>query len=198
MIPCTCVAIALIDVNWFSILSDFYQTLKKRVDDYFKNAKIVSNCMFYRFYNFAYHNEPQDPKIDYWMFLRYAVFLLLSTSCWLAGVSCFYHSQECYHFKSGCRWGTIAVCLPSLHLVLDGVFSQPWLPCHVPMMQGMVCIYVLEYSMRPFYSTFWFVVILQLPISRGCGNWWEVSTISIMVPLCTSGSIRWAIIKMQW
>ena len=29
----------------------------------------------------------KDPKVDYWMFLRYMVFLTTATSFWLGGVS---------------------------------------------------------------------------------------------------------------
>eukprot|EP00731_Ephydatia_muelleri_P023135 Em0015g718a len=47
--------------------SEFYRTVKKRVEDYFKDAKI-------------------DPKVDYWMFLRYIVFLSVAMSCWLGGI----------------------------------------------------------------------------------------------------------------
>eukprot|EP00731_Ephydatia_muelleri_P000259 Em0001g259a len=47
--------------------SKFYQTVKKRVDDYFKSANI-------------------DPKIDYWMFLRYAVFMVVAISFWVGGI----------------------------------------------------------------------------------------------------------------
>ena len=131
--------------------SKFYQTVKKRVDDYFKSAKIVRSCAHHHcsthYINYFTFSGSQDPKFDYWMFLRYAVFLLSATSCWLGGVSYFNHSQwsQCNYVPYGCRLCFRAVCLLFLHLVLDGDFFLQWLLCHVPMMQGKAgCMYSLH------------------------------------------------------
>ena len=61
--------------------------LKSRVDNYFKENNIVSAhskleiLMVYRFY------DTQDPKIDYWMFLRYIVLFIVANLGWFGVVS---------------------------------------------------------------------------------------------------------------
>ena len=66
-------------------LSLFHKTLRERVDKYFKDNNIVSlsplDSLSFSFHIFCI--SPQDPKISYWMFLRYFVFFVTANLFWL-------------------------------------------------------------------------------------------------------------------
>jgi hypothetical protein len=67
---------------------NFYRVLKSRVENYFKENNIVSvhrNFMMVPFICIT-HYDTQDPKIDYWMFLRYVVLFILANLGWFGMV----------------------------------------------------------------------------------------------------------------
>ena len=77
---------------------NFYRVLKSRVDNYFKENNIVSvhRIMYVITINMQVRNLPwsidsdtQDPKIDYWMFLRYIVLFIIANLGWFGVVSPF-------------------------------------------------------------------------------------------------------------
>ena len=69
----------------------FYRVLKSRVENYFKENNIVSPQAYIGFESpwYAYYTDcdTQDPKIDYWMFLRYVVLFIIANLGWF-GVVC--------------------------------------------------------------------------------------------------------------
>ena len=83
----------LLELSYFR---KFYRVLKSRVENYFKENNIVSDITI------VIHDHPapgiilvlllhinlmQDPKIDYWMFLRYIVLFILANLGWFGVVS---------------------------------------------------------------------------------------------------------------
>lgn len=76
--------------------SEFYEVLKRRVSKYFKDNNIVSLNIHHVIIMWLtwLHPPLQDPKIDYWMFLRYFVFFAAANLGWY-GTVCEHRLQCC-------------------------------------------------------------------------------------------------------